>query len=144
VQTSVIERSYLDGKSRYGLLPLIRRIISLKKSTFLFTAVLSELKQASDQHPDFHFIHVINFIVQAWRLIGTCILMSSRRFHGPNPEEETPLLRDETPPRKKETPLPITQILVLLLLQISEPLMSFSIRPYINEVRSSVPMTGYL
>jgi hypothetical protein len=70
--------------------------------------------------------------------------MSSRRFHGPNPEEETPLLRDETPPRKKETPLPITQILVLLLLQISEPLMSFSIRPYINEVRSSVPMTGYL
>jgi hypothetical protein len=54
--------------------------------------------------------------------------------------EETPLLQDETPPRK-ETPLPITQILVLLLLQTTEPLMSFSNRPYINQVRLSIPIT---
>jgi hypothetical protein len=68
--------------------------------------------------------------------------MSPRKSQGPNPEEETPLLRDENPLRK-ETPLPITQILVLLLLQVSEPLMSFSIRPYINEVRSSARYKGY-
>jgi hypothetical protein len=58
----------------------------------------------------------------------------------PEPEEETPLLRGENPIRK-ETPLPITQILVLLLLQTTEPLMSFSIRPYINQVRSSISIT---
>ena len=66
--------------------------------------------------------------------------MLPRRLQGPHPEEETPLLHDENLQRK-ETPLPITQILVLLLLQISEPLMSFSIRPYINEVRSLISVT---
>jgi hypothetical protein len=50
------------------------------------------------------------------------------------PEEATPLLRDENPPRK-ETPLPFAQILVLLLLQLTEPITSLSIRPYINQVR---------
>ena len=66
--------------------------------------------------------------------------MSSRRSQGtPDPQEETPLLRDENT-LQKETPLPITQILVLLLLQTTESLMSFSIRPYINEVRSSIPL----
>ncbi|KAN0130269.1 major facilitator superfamily transporter [Lactarius tabidus] len=67
--------------------------------------------------------------------------MSPRRPQGPNLEEERPLLHDENPPRK-ETPLPITQVLVLLLLQISEPLMSFSIRPYINELVSELPIVG--
>ncbi|KAI9439339.1 MFS general substrate transporter [Lactarius indigo] len=51
----------------------------------------------------------------------------------PEPEEDTPLLRDEnqdenTP--RTETPLPITQITILLLLQITEPITSLSIRPY--------------
>ena len=50
-------------------------------------------------------------------------------------EEATPLLPDENPPRK-ETPLPFTQILVLLLLQLTEPIMSLSIGPYINQVCS--------
>ena len=66
--------------------------------------------------------------------------MSPRSQGAPEFEEETPLLRNKKLPRK-ETPLPISQILVLLLLQITEPLMSFSIRPYINEVRSSIPIT---
>ena len=52
------------------------------------------------------------------------------------PQEESPLLRDGKSLRK-ETPLPITQILVLLLLQLSDPITSFSIRPYINQVRPS-------
>ena len=62
--------------------------------------------------------------------------MSPKTSHRtPEPEEATPLLRDGKPPRK-ETPLPITQIVVLLILQLSEPITSLSIRPYINEVRS--------
>ena len=67
--------------------------------------------------------------------------MYFKRFQATlHPEEETPLLHDENPPRT-ETPLPITQILVLLLLQSTEPVMSFSIRPYINQVRSLIPIT---
>ena len=67
--------------------------------------------------------------------------MSSKRFQGStlDSDEETPLLRDETlDETRKEAPLSITQILVLLLLQTTEPLMSFSIRPYINQVRLSI------
>jgi hypothetical protein len=56
------------------------------------------------------------------------------------PDEETPLLRDGNRQRK-ETPLPLAQILVLLLLQLAEPITSSSIRPYINQVRSSIPIT---
>ena len=51
----------------------------------------------------------------------------------PESDEETPLLRNGDPPRK-ETPLPITQILILLLLQVSESMMSSSLKPYINQV----------
>jgi hypothetical protein len=54
----------------------------------------------------------------------------------PETEEGTPLLGDAITPRK-ETPLPVTQVLILLLLQLSEPISSLSIRPYINQVRSS-------
>ena len=50
------------------------------------------------------------------------------------PDEETPLLHDGKTSRK-ETPLPITQVLVLLLLQLCEPITSQSINPYINQVR---------
>ena len=53
-------------------------------------------------------------------------------------DEETPLLRDGTSSRK-ETPLPTTQIAVLLLLQITDPLTSLAIRPYINQVSSCIP-----
>jgi hypothetical protein len=63
-----------------------------------------------------------------------------RSQRSPDPEEETPLLRD-TNPLPKETPLPITQILVLLLLQLTEPITSSSIRPYINQVRSLILIT---
>ena len=70
--------------------------------------------------------------------------MSPQRFNAQPesvvPDEETPLLRNEIP-QKKETPLPLGQILVLLLLQLSEPITFSSIRPYINEVRSSIPIT---
>ena len=65
--------------------------------------------------------------------------MPPRSQDAPEFEEETPLLRNKNLLRR-ETPLPLTQILILLLLQITEPLMSFSIRPYINEVRSSIPI----
>ena len=55
-------------------------------------------------------------------------------------EEEVPLLHDGNPQRK-ETPPPLAQILVLLLLQLAEPITSFSIRPYINQVHSSIHVT---
>ncbi|KAH8985282.1 MFS general substrate transporter [Lactarius akahatsu] len=59
----------------------------------------------------------------------------------PEPEEETPLLRDENAPRT-ETPLPITQIVILLLLQLCEPTTSQSIKPYINQLVSELPVVG--
>ena len=49
-------------------------------------------------------------------------------------DEETPLLHNEGTPRKP-TPLPMTQLCVLLLLLLSEPITSLSINPYINQVR---------
>jgi len=56
-------------------------------------------------------------------------------------QEETPLLGNGNSLRK-ETPLPITQILVLLLLQLTDPITSSSIRPYINQLVSGLPVTG--
>lgn len=53
------------------------------------------------------------------------------------PDEETSLLVDRNPERK-ETPLPLAQILVLLLLQLCEPITSQSIKPYINQVCSVI------
>jgi hypothetical protein len=63
--------------------------------------------------------------------------MTPKRSQGTELDEETPLLHDANTPRK-ETPLPITQVLVLLLLQLCEPITSQSINPYINQVRSPI------
>jgi hypothetical protein len=66
--------------------------------------------------------------------------MSPKKSQGaPEYDEETPLLHDGNAPRKG-TPLPITQIAVLLLLQLTEPLTSISIRPYINQVLHQFPL----
>ncbi|KAH8985273.1 MFS general substrate transporter [Lactarius akahatsu] len=64
----------------------------------------------------------------------------------PGPQEETPLLRDRNTPRTK-TPLPITQIVILLLLQLAEPITSLSINPYVNQEHllqlvSELPIIG--
>jgi hypothetical protein len=56
-------------------------------------------------------------------------------------DEETPLLHSGHPPTR-ETPLPAVQILVLLLLQLAEPITSLSINPYINQVRFSAQIVG--
>ena len=63
--------------------------------------------------------------------------MPHKRSQG-TPDEETPLISDGNPQRKG-TPLPLAQILVLFILQLAEPITSSSIRPYINEVESSIP-----
>ena len=57
--------------------------------------------------------------------------MSPRRSQS-TADEETPLLHGENSPRKP-TPLPVTQISLLLLLLLSEPVTSLSINPYINQ-----------
>ncbi|KAF8267053.1 major facilitator superfamily domain-containing protein [Lactarius quietus] len=67
--------------------------------------------------------------------------MFSRRSGAREPEEESPLLRDANPLRK-ETPLPTSQILILLLLLLSEPITSSSIRPYINQLVSELSVVG--
>ncbi|KAH9054528.1 MFS general substrate transporter [Lactarius vividus] len=68
--------------------------------------------------------------------------MSPKAFQGtPEPEEETPLLRGGNTPRAR-TPLPITQIVILLLLQLCEPITSQSIKPYINQLVSELPVVG--
>ncbi|KAH8979733.1 MFS general substrate transporter [Lactarius akahatsu] len=66
--------------------------------------------------------------------------MPPERSQG-TPDEETPLLHDGNAPRK-ETPLPVTQIVVLLLLQLAEPITSLSINPYINQLISELPVIG--
>ena len=45
-------------------------------------------------------------------------------------DERSPLLRQSRHP----TPLPAGQLFALLLLMIAEPVMAFSVLPYINEV----------
>ena len=58
------------------------------------------------------------------------------------PDEETSLLSDGNL-EPKETPLPLAQILVLLLLQLCEPITSQSIKPYINQVCSVISVICY-
>ena len=58
--------------------------------------------------------------------------MSPERTQG-TVDEETPLLHAGNAPRKA-TPLPVTQISILLLLLLAEPITSLSINPYINQV----------
>ena len=58
--------------------------------------------------------------------------MSPERSQGAV-DEETPLLHAGNAP-KKATPLPVTQISILLLLLLAEPITSLSINPYINQV----------
>ena len=50
-------------------------------------------------------------------------------------DEETPLLHDDSALRKP-TPLPKTQLFLLLLVRLAEPITSHSISPYISEVGS--------
>jgi hypothetical protein len=58
--------------------------------------------------------------------------MSPRESQG-SIDEETPLLHAGNAPQKA-TPLPATQISILLLLLLAEPITSLSINPYINQV----------
>ncbi|KAI9443937.1 MFS general substrate transporter [Lactarius indigo] len=68
--------------------------------------------------------------------------MPPRKSQGtPELEEETPLLGDGNTSRT-ETPLPITQIVILLLCQIAEPITYLSINPYINQLVSELPIVG--
>ena len=48
-------------------------------------------------------------------------------------DEETPLIHDNGA-RRKPTPLPKTQLFLLLLVRLAEPITSHSISPYISEV----------
>ena len=87
------------------------------------------------------FCRLYIFLVLAQDLIGISTPMSPQRSQ-PAPElnEETPLLHDANQSRR-ETPLPIAQITILLLVQLTEPLTSLAIRPYINQVRLPIPIT---
>ncbi|KAI9452892.1 MFS general substrate transporter [Lactarius psammicola] len=91
----------------------------------------------------FHHYHLqYKFSSYLAGLIGTRVPMSPKRSQGiPEPEDETPLLRNGNAPRK-ETPLPIAQIVILLLLQLTDPVASLSIRPYINQLVSELPVVG--
>jgi hypothetical protein len=50
-------------------------------------------------------------------------------------DEEAPLIECDDPVSPKPTPLPKVQISILLSLWTAEAILSFSITPYINEVR---------
>ncbi|KAF8490099.1 MFS general substrate transporter [Russula emetica] len=66
--------------------------------------------------------------------------MSPRTSQG-TLDEETPLLQNANAPQKP-TPLPITQISILLLLLLAEPITSLSINPYINQLVSELSIVG--
>ncbi|KZV74591.1 MFS general substrate transporter [Peniophora sp. CONT] len=61
-------------------------------------------------------------------------------------DETRPLLADEEQARtkspKKATPLPVVQIGLLLFAQLTEPITSQSLLPYINELISKLDITG--
>ena len=80
------------------------------------------------------------FVVLALDLIGIPTPMSLKRSQGVlESDEETPLLHDGHKPQK-ETPLPITQVFILLFLQLCDPITSQSINPYINQVCLPIPI----
>ncbi|KAI9453853.1 MFS general substrate transporter [Lactarius psammicola] len=56
-------------------------------------------------------------------------------------DEETPLLHDGGAQRKP-TPLPKTQLFLLLLVRLAEPIASHSISPYISELVSGLSIVG--
>ncbi|KAH9036949.1 MFS general substrate transporter [Lactarius pseudohatsudake] len=56
-------------------------------------------------------------------------------------DEETPLLHDGGAQRKP-TPLPKTQLFLLLLVRLAEPIASHSISPYISELVSDLSIVG--
>ncbi|KAI0671692.1 MFS general substrate transporter [Trametes maxima] len=59
------------------------------------------------------------------------------------PDEETALLASpERKPVKTPTPLPTLQILILLLMQLAEPITSQCIYPFINQLVSELDITG--
>ena len=57
--------------------------------------------------------------------------------------DETPFLQDDAqdPSLRKQTPLPIKQISLLLLPGIAESIVDHSINPYLNQVRMSAAAT---
>jgi len=66
-----------------------------------------------------------------------------------NPDEETPLLRDQSlrdgqqvDKPKKRTPLPWRQFFILLLLQLSEPISSQVIAPFLPQLIQNFGITG--
>ncbi|KAI9443946.1 MFS general substrate transporter [Lactarius indigo] len=68
--------------------------------------------------------------------------MSPKTLQGtPEPQEDTPLLRHANSTRKK-TPLPTTQMVILFLLELCEPITSQSINPYINQLVGELPVVG--
>ncbi|KAH9030864.1 major facilitator superfamily domain-containing protein [Lactarius deliciosus] len=85
---------------------------------------------------------LVRDLIQVGTHLGTRTSMLPKKFQDtPELEEETPLLCDGGTPRT-ETPLPITQIVVLLLCQIAEPITYLSINPYINQLVSELPIVG--
>ncbi|KAH9955872.1 MFS general substrate transporter [Russula dissimulans] len=65
--------------------------------------------------------------------------MSPTRFD----DDETPLLRVQSgDTQRKQTPLPTTQISVLVLSYIAEATVAYSISPYINQLVRELPIVG--
>jgi hypothetical protein len=62
------------------------------------------------------------------------IVMSTVTFED-DVDEETPFIQTDDSAPRKPTPLPKTQISILLTLWIAEAVVANSITPYINQVR---------
>jgi hypothetical protein len=58
-----------------------------------------------------------------------------RDDHEVSPDEETPLLSSERDLKKSPTAIPWSQVWILLVLQLAEPLTSQVIYPFVPEVR---------
>ena len=56
-----------------------------------------------------------------------------------HPDEETPLLSSDRGSKKPSTPVPWSQVGILLVLQLAEPLTSQVIYPFAPEVRHVLP-----
>ena len=97
-------------------------------------------------HPDLEWVTIHNrwqaARVRTYKMqLITHSVKSSSLFLLPMPNVEQPVMDEETAllsnaiGKRKQTPLPKLQITILLILQFCEPITSFSIYPYVNQVQ---------
>lgn len=74
--------------------------------------------------------------------IGASVLLTTKIMSADEESQETPLLAENAGPgknpKKQATPLPWSQLIIVMFLQLAEPLTSHAISPFTPEVYSLI------